>query len=128
MSSKVTTALLSMLELRSQIQTGEYKQKLGSATDWGGADLIVKPVEIDRKHLEGKTIVVTEFSRELSWLIGELRGVCSPFVDYLSKFHFYPRLGSRANEFLSSEQVLNEPTGLLIAVLDEAESFVRESD
>lgn len=128
MSSRIGAGLVSLDALRSQIQSGGYKRRIGSVSNWGGADLIVTPVEIDRESLPGKVIVVTAFTKELSWLINELRDICASFIDYFSKYRFYPRLGERANAFLSTHKSLADSTDLLLAVLDEAAVFVRECD
>ncbi len=126
MESNFEAVLSAMNEIRSTITSESYRQELPTVIEWGGAGLIVSAVEINREGLEGKVIVVTEYSRELSWLVYQLRDACAPVIDYLTKYSFYPPLGRRAIAYLSTT-VPHGVDGLLVSVLDEAAAFVLES-
>lgn len=119
--------LTSISAIRDQVRSGAYRQELPSVSEWGGAGLIISALEIDRAHLEGKVIVVTEHWREISWLLCQLRDACNPVINYLTKYSFYPRLGRKALACVSSDSSIAVDV-ILFAVLDEAAEFVLECE
>ena len=90
MKEKITT-------LKNDIAAGRWTPS-SDCEEWGGADLIItsSPIVCD-----GKVIVETAYSRELSSLVCELRDRLVGHIDYMSKYEFYPRLGGALNTCLA---------------------------
>ena len=82
-----------IIALENDILSGGWTPS-SDCEEWGGADLIItsSPIVCD-----GKVIVETAYSRELSSLVYELRDRLAAHIDYMSKYEFYPRLGIALN-------------------------------
>ena len=79
--------------LRAGIESGEYRSSCSNARPWGGADVIITDTPIPDT---AKTVVVTPYWRELSWLFGVLKDYFDWHLDDLNKYEFYPRLAQAA--------------------------------
>ncbi len=91
---KIKTALS---DLSRTIDESDLRS-IKALRDWGGSDVVIAPVSIEIPsgfYPEPRT-VVTQFSRELSWLIEGLRDAFSELLDGTSKIEFYGRLASAA--------------------------------
>jgi hypothetical protein len=79
--------------LRAGIESGEYRSSCSNARPWGGADVIITDTPIPDTS---KTVVVTPYWKELSWLFGVIADYFDWHLDYLNKYEFYPRLAQAA--------------------------------
>ena len=106
--------------------------------EWGGTDVIIKSKldENSKKWLGDKRYVislqnteprrravVTEYSKELSWLFYQLRDLFSGKIDYISKYDFYGLLAQSAIDYLANNGDQQDAKGLLIEVLNTAKGF-----
>ena len=128
-------------ELKLQISGQSIPSEARDWEEWGGADVMIlgrmdqsskdwvgtQPIVISAQKLAPKRrVVVTKFSRELSWLFCQLRDIFSERIDYVSKYDFYGLLAQSAIEYLERNQGTETSTGLLIAVVEQAESWLGE--
>ena len=102
-----------------------------SDKDWGGADVLISSKKLSKKKsmewLEaGKILVVTKYSKELSWLFMELRDIhykhC--IIDYASKYGFFGRLGDAAIHSIqkhgdNKDKMLNDVLSEALLMLEE---------
>jgi hypothetical protein len=126
-------------ELKQEIGSGDYLSKAISQREWGGADVIIS-AKLDEKILKWlgnqpsvvlsrqktapmRRAVITEFSKELSWLFCQLRDICSGQIDYISKYDFYGALAQAAIDHIENPGQRTEREFLLHAVLDQARKF-----
>lgn len=89
-----------LTELSRQIDESDVKD-IRAGRDWGGADVVIAPVSIETSggfYPEPRT-VVTQFSREVSWLFEKLRDAFSDLLDGSSKIEFYGRLANAAKSY-----------------------------
>ncbi len=70
--------------------------------------------------------VITQFSKELSWLFYQLRDVFSDSLDYISKYDFYRSLAQTAIDHLEENRDSTQSKLLLKAVLNEARRLIKE--
>lgn len=103
-----------IIALKNNIAAGRWIPS-SDCEEWGGADLIItdKPI-----CCEGKVIVETAYSRELSSLVCEFRDRLVGHIDYMSKYEFYPRLGVAINTCLEKSNCRLDT--LIDAVISEA--------
>jgi len=69
------------------------------ANPWDGAETVICEVLPAEPH-PGKTYVVSPYVVELSWLLDNLKIICSDFVFFGNKIAFYGRLADAANRYL----------------------------
>jgi hypothetical protein len=127
--------------LQSEIDSGDYLAHAKSAQEWGGADVIISSrLSDDTKRWLGDThmvismqetrprhrAVITEYSRELSWLFYELGAIFSEMIDYVSKYDFYGALAQSAIDYLDEKQENVGCKELLRALLNKARRFLPE--
>ena len=125
-------------ELQQKIDSGEFAAEATSVEEWGGADVIISTRLTDRiKEWQGdqpvvisfqetgpqRRAVITEYSKELSWLFYELGGIFAEEIDYVSKYDFYGLLAQSALDYLDAYKGKIKCDQLLTAVLDMARSF-----
>lgn len=93
--------------------------KIGKSPEFGGAGVIISKEPRDT----GDTVVVTEFSHELSWLFEKLRDLfySENRLDYLSKIGFFSRLADAAIKADKSSAGT-----LCLAVIEEAQNICSE--
>jgi hypothetical protein len=129
--------------LQRNIESGDFVAEAKSAREWGGADVIVSCFLNDsiKKWLEDTPIiisaqdtqprrraVITKYSRELSWLLYELREIFSGMIDYVSKYDFYGVLAESAIDYLDSRQENTECNELLKTVLDRSRRLLSDEN
>ena len=109
-----------IIALGNDILSGDWTPS-SDCEEWGGADLIItsSPIVCD-----GKVIVETAYSRELSSLVCELRDRLAGHIDYMSKYEFYPRLGEAVNRCLAKGDY--ELESLVEAMMTEALQIANE--
>ena len=125
-------------ELQRKIESGDFADEARSVEEWGGADVIISSQLNDRiKEWQGdnhliisfqeteprRRAVITEYSKELSWLFYKLGGVFAEEIDYVSKYDFYGLLAQSALDHLDGHKKNVKCNRLLNAVLDTARSF-----
>ena len=88
---------------------------------FGGADISIVPKLPDNKDdfYSSPQFVVTNYAKELSWLIFKLKEIFNEDLDYMNKYSFYGRLAERANKSIETKG--DNLTTILLDVLDEAE-------
>lgn len=95
---------------------------------FGGADISIvskRPSKTDSFN-GNPQFVVTKYSKELSWLIYQLKEIFNNNLDYISKYPFYGRLAEKANKSIELHgENLNQ---LLLDVLEEAEKMNTEME
>lgn len=118
-----------LIELSRQIDEGNVKE-LRARRDWGGADVVIAPISIEASggfYPEPRT-VVTQFSREVSWLFEKLRDAFSDLLDGTSKIEFYGRLANAAKSYQQQVNGGENAKDILKAVLYEAVLMLEEME
>jgi hypothetical protein len=131
--------LLKQLEnIKHQIETTDITFEAKEVMEWGGADVIIKsvldadteewlreqPLVINFQSTEPRRrVVVTKYSKELSWLFYQLKELFSEEIDYISKYDFYGLLAQSAIDYLTNNEETQDSKGLLLAVLNASEKF-----
>jgi len=107
--------------------------------EWGGADVIIsgKLRKDDLKWLSNeniiisiqettpkKRLVVTKYSKELSWLFYQLRDIFISKNDCISKYDFYGILAQTAINYINNNKGKIFAEKLLLCVLNSSRSFV----
>jgi hypothetical protein len=114
--------------LREFILTKDITNEAKKSILFGGADIsIVSKLPTQKNSFYGEPLlVVTKFSKELSWLIFQLKEIFKEDLDYMNKYPFYGRLAESANKSISinSENL----TRILLAVIDEAEKMSKDTE
>lgn len=106
-------------ELKKVIRSGDYQKEALTVQEWGGADVIItkkpdKRVEqwLADQHvvisyqntIPQKRLVVTDFSRELSWLFYQVRDIFSGRIDFTTKYDFFGTLAQAALDYAKSHE------------------------
>jgi hypothetical protein len=128
-------------ELQQKIESGDFVREARSVKQWGGADVIInrrltdqikkwqgdQPLVISFQETEPRRrAVITEYSKELSWLFYELKAIFAGEIDHVSKYDFYGLLAQSALDYLDAHKENVNCGQLLTAVLDMAKSFCEE--
>jgi len=121
-----------------RIENTDISVEAKAVEEWGGADVIIQqtldadiekwlgdqPAVIALQSTEPRRrAVITEHSRELSWLFYELSDVFSEEIDYASKYDFYGLLAQSAIDYLADYEYVQDPRDLLLAVLNASRGF-----
>ncbi len=100
-----------------------------SASDWGGAHVVISgappPDSSPDEFYSPHRYVVTEYSRQLSWLFERLAKIFSELPDSAARIEFYGRLANSANLYIHTH-VHPKVEELLLSVLYQAYSADRE--
>lgn len=109
--------------LREFILTKDITNEAKISILFGGAEIsIVSKLPIQKNSFYGDPLfVVTKFSKELSWLIFQLKEIFKNDLDYMNKYPFYGRLAESANKSIGINS--EDLTSILLAVIDEAEKM-----
>jgi hypothetical protein len=128
-------------ELKRQIENDNFSVENENIDDWGGADVIItrkmnddfkawlgdQPIVISsQKNMPRRRLVVTEYSKELTYLFYQLQKIFSEKIDYISKYDFYGSLAQSAIDYLKENENPQNPKELLIEVLNTAKRFYEE--
>lgn len=124
-------------EIEKLIMSGNYKNQVFHTKEWAGADVIIcnRINENIKKWMDDNTLVisqqntkpqkrviVTSYSKELSWLFEQLKITFIGTIDYTTKYDFYGNLAASAIKYLEKEKnILCEE--LLKTVLQEAKNI-----
>lgn len=109
--------------LRKDIMVGRSLPE-GDGCLWGGADLIVTDVPLERET--NKVVVLSPHAEEISRLVYALRDIGREVIDSLNRFVFYPALGEAANRAMTRFDA--SCRDILFAMLDAADGFFAEFD
>ncbi|MHB1326182.1 MAG: hypothetical protein ACYC0L_08280 [Thermoleophilia bacterium] len=127
--------------IQERTQSGSLHVEIGSNYEWRGADVIIcsemndeiskwlgdsHPVISLQKSEPQRRIIITQYSKELSWLFVQLRDAFSESIDFSSKYDFYGSLAQAAIDYLKDNSSSVECNGLLLEVLDEARKMTNE--
>ena len=124
--------------LERKIESGNIVREAGSILEWAGANVIIGSQLNDsikewfgdqfmaislQKTESRRRAVVTEFSKELSWLFYQLKDIFAEEIDNMSKQDFYGMLAQASIDYLEKNQENLKCDQLLYSVLDKARSF-----
>jgi hypothetical protein len=127
--------------LERKIESGNIVREANSIIDWAGSDVIISSQLNDsikgwfgdqfmvnslQKTEPGRRAVITEFSKELSWLFYQLKDIFAEELNYISKHVFYGMLAQVSIDYLEKNQENPKCDQLLHSVLGEARSFSNE--
>ena len=128
--------------VQERLQTEDISRKASTTREWRGADVIIsKGLDNNyRKWIESQPLVIssqntgprrraviTEYSKELSWLFYKLREIFSDRIDYTSKFDFYGSLAQSAIDYLGKNKESRDVKALLLTVLSTSKGFLEKS-
>lgn len=123
--------------IEKQIRSGQIKEASMHVEEWGGADVIITNTLTEeskkwrdqnnlvistQKPQPKRRLVITEYSKELSWLFIQLKYVFSEKIDYISKYDFYGCLAQAALDYLDSNEDVHCQE-LLLIVMNMAREF-----
>jgi hypothetical protein len=127
--------------LERKICSGIIVKEANSIMEWAGSDVIISsqlndsikewfgdqfPVFTLEKTEPRRRAVITEFSKELSWLFYQLKDIFSGELNYISKPVFYGMLAQTSIDYLEKNKEDVKCDQLLFSVLDKARSFSNE--
>ena len=127
--------------LERKIESGNIVKEASSIMEWAGEDVIISSQLNDtikkwfgdqfmiitlQKTDPRRRAVITEFSKELSWLFYQLRDILDKEIDYISKYDFYGMIAQASIDYLEKNQENLKCDQLLYSVLDKARSFFKE--
>jgi len=130
---------MALEKLEHRIQTGGIPKRASKVGEWGGADVIItKQLDENTKRWLGddaivisfqnteprRRAVITEYSRELSWLFYRLKRIFSGKIDYISKYEFYGTLAQSAIDYLENNKHNQNAKDLLLAVINTSKQFI----
>lgn len=123
-------------ELKRRIRSQDVPAEARKWNEWDGADVMVlsqldqvskdwigsQPFVVSAQRTEPRRrVVLTKFSRELSWLFCQLREIFSGRIDSISKYDFHGLLAQSAIDYLDRNQEAATLAGLLLEVVEQAE-------
>ena len=129
---------LDSLELK--IESRNIVKEANSIMEWAGSDVIISSQLNDaikewfgdqfavitlEKTEPRRKAVITEFSKELSWLFYQLKDIFAGELNYISKPVFYGMLAQTSIDYLEKNRENPKCNQLLYSVLDKAKSFLR---
>ena len=130
---------LDSLELK--IESRNIVKEANSIMEWAGSDVIISSQlndsikewfgdqfsEITLEKTEPRRrAVITEFSKELSWLFYQLKDIFAGELNYISKPVFYGMLAQTSMDYLEKNKEDVKCDQLLFSALDKARSFSKE--
>jgi hypothetical protein len=125
-------------ELSTRIQTEDIAKEASAIKEWGGADVIIsnqldknterwlgdQPLIISFQTREPRRrVVITEYSKELSWLFYELKQIFTEKIDYILKYDFYGSLAQSALDYLEKNKDSKDLKTFLLTVLNSSKEF-----
>ena len=130
---------LDSLELK--IESRNIVKEANSIMEWAGSDVIISNqlndaikewfgdqfavITLENTEPRRKA-VITEFSKELSWLFYQLKDIFAGELNYISKPVFFGMLAQTSIDYLEMNKEDVKCDQLLFSVLDKARSFSKE--
>jgi hypothetical protein len=130
---------LDSLELK--IESRNIVKEANSIMEWAGSDVIISNqlndaikewfgdqfavITLENTEPRRKA-VITEFSKELSWLFYQLKDIFAGELNYISKPVFFGMLAQTSIDYLEMNKEDVKCDQLLFSVLDKARSFSNE--
>lgn len=117
-----------LISLRETIMNNKEIDASKKSALFGRADMssVLKRQTKTDSFYSGPQFVVTYYSKELSWLIFQLKEIFNDYMDYINKYPFYSRLAEKANKSIELHgEKLNQ---LLLDVLEESEKMSTEME
>ena len=130
---------LDSLELK--IESRNIVKEANSIMEWAGSDVIISSQLNDaikewfgdqfavitlEKTEPRRKAVITEFSKELSWLFYQLKDIFAGELNYISKPVFFGMLAQTSIDYLEMNKEDVKCDQLLFSVLDKARNFSNE--
>jgi hypothetical protein len=130
---------LDSIELK--IESRNIVKEANSIMEWAGSDVIISSQLNDaikewfgdqfavitlEKTEPRRKAVITEFSKELSWLFYQLKDIFAGELNYISKPVFFGMLAQTSIDYLEMNKEDVKCDQLLFSVLDKARSFSNE--
>ena len=127
--------------VEQRLQTEDISRRASTTKEWRGADVIIsKGLDNNyRKWIESQPLVIssqntgprrraviTEYSKELSWLFYQLKRIFSGRIDYRSKYDFYGSLAQSAVDYLEKNKDSKDVRTLLLTVLSTSNAFIEK--
>ena len=127
--------------VEERLQTEDISRKASTTREWRGADVIIskgldnnyqkwledQPFVISSQNTEPRRrAVITEYSKELSWLFYQLKHIFSGRIDYTSKYDFYGSLAQSAIDYLGKNKESRDVRTLLLTVLSTSKRFLEK--
>ena len=127
--------------LERKITSGIVVREANPIMEWAGSDVIISSqlndtikewfgdqfaVNTPEKTEPRRRAVITEFSKELSWLFYQLKDIFAGELNYISKPVFYGMLAQTSIDYLEKNQEDIKCDQLLFSVLDKARNFSNE--
>ena len=109
-------------ELKESIDNGTFSAPLNQQF-WGGAEVIVDTARRKNVGRRGDVYIVSKNAAVISALFEQLRDTLAPYLDYLNKYEFYPRIGAVAKSYIEFE---GDDIGVLKDMISEAIMFFEE--
>ena len=128
-------------EIKDKIDYGEFLKESSLVEEWGGADVIIKKNLTDKKLTwlidqpevlslqesdPRRRVVITEYSKELSWLFYKLRDTFEDRFNKISKYDFYGFLAQTAMNYLDENDNKVNCGELLNVVLFASRRFIKK--
>lgn len=116
-----------------------YIKSLENIKNFGGADVIIsdqltkelaewldnQPVVISLQNTSPRRrVIITQFSKELSWLFYELKKISSSQIGHISKYDFYGLLAETAKNYISENQKKQRLEDLLLTVIKKSKEIL----
>lgn len=132
--------LIKIEDLQRRIEVTDISRIAKRVKEWGGADVIItnrlganterwlndQPLVLgSQSTAPRRRAVITQYSKELSWLFIQLRKIFSYELDYVSKYDFYGSLAQSAIDYLEIDEEETDARSLLLAVLNSSKDFVQ---
>ena len=97
---------------------------------WEGREVAVvkPPVQVNFTNSAGRSIIVTEASGEVLWLLGRLRDAFGRTLNYTPTWRFYARLGDVISEYARADNTEYNVNGLLRTMMDETFAIFKEME
>jgi hypothetical protein len=139
MEHKIRTELE---RVEHRLQTEDISKRASTTKEWRGADVIItkrlddhfekwledQPGVTSLQNTESRPkAVITEYSKELSWLFYKLRDIFSDRIDYVSKHDFYGSLAQSAIDYLKKNRESEDIKALLLSVLSTSKGLLEKS-
>ena len=127
--------------VEQRLQTEDISRKASTTKEWRGADVIIskgldnnyqkwledQPFVVSSQNTEPRRrAVVTEYSKELSWLFYQLKQIFSDRIDYISKYDFYGSLAQSAIDYLGKNKESRDVKAMLLTVLGTSKRFLEK--